>query len=179
MHTSLFTCLHCHRHKTEIKSHFDACITINFTMFIQIWRKNTLLFSISKKSVYFYKLGLPCLPKEFCHLPWKIVFVSSISFSFTSHSLSRSHLWLLSSHEMSQGLWFHSPSGWGTLKVFDFSLWHAPWLVCLAGPADGRIVSARVYEKCCVSSNFLTLTSFMISCSCLWTCESGFVQVHV
>jgi len=50
---------------------------------------------------------------------------------------------------MSQGLWFHSPSGWGTVKVLDFSLWHVPWLVCLAGLADGRIVSARVYEKCC------------------------------
>lgn len=80
---------------------------------------------------------------------------------------------------MRQGLWFHSPSGWGTLKVFDFSIWHAPWLVCLAGHADGRIVSARVYEKCCVSSILLTLTSFMISPSCLKTCESGFVQVRV
>lgn len=63
-----------------------------------------------------------------------------IYFSSFDITLSRAHF--LSSHEMSQELRFHSPSGWGTLKVFDFSLWHAPWLVCLARRADLRIVSA-------------------------------------
>lgn len=183
--TSLFTCLHSViDSKKEIKKPFlfdlTTCIVINFTMFMQIWRKNTVLYSASIKSIYFYKLGLLCLPEGvyFTYHEKSCLFLPFLFF-FTSHSLSCPHLWLLSSHEMSQGLWFHSPSGWGTLKAFDFSVWHAPWLVCLAGPADGRIVSARVYEKCCVSSIFLTLTSLMISCSCLWTCESGFMQVHV
>ncbi len=132
-------------------------------MFIKFEERTPYLFSISKKR-YFYKLGVPCQPKEF-YVTYheKSYLFLPFFFSFASHSLSRPHLWLLSSHEMSQGLWFHSPSGWGTLKVFDFSLWHVPWLVCLAGPADGRIVSARVHEKFCVSSIFLTLTSFMIS----------------
>lgn len=78
--------------------------------------------------------------KPFPPVPWKITY-----FFFFDITHSRAHF--LSSYEMRQELRFHPPSGWGTLKVFDFSLCHAPWLVCLAGPADSRIVSAGFMES--------------------------------